>query len=261
MSRIIVFGCGGVGSKARRKLEAEGNEIICFTDNSRSKWESSFEGKKVIAPQAILQENFDFIAIGIYKAAELIRRQLNEMGIDDEKIIVPIEPNRIFPNMEQKIEELETLEESAYSSRNTRAYQAMQIEIRDKEFLKRLKSLREVLVKNRIPRRSVCVVSGAVLQAFALRESKEFDDIDIIMTDDLRQLYGGGLVIVSDTAEMHIQNQYSISDDEIITDPVNYFVFAELKFMHPKILAEYTRKHNEEEYKLLRQLGRMETWS
>lgn len=267
MSRIIVFGCGGVGSKARQKLEAEGNEIICFTDNSCSKWGSNFEGKRVIAPEAILQENFDYIAIGVYKAVDLIKRQLGGMGIDNNRIIIPIQPDRIFPNNAVVSEErLRKLEKSEYSSKNTLAYKELNIQIKDEAFLIKLDDLKETLIKNNIPRTNVCVVSGAVLQVYGLRESKEFDDIDIILTSDLREQYGKGLVIVSDTAEIHKQNQYAVSDDDIIINPDNHFVFSDLKFMCPGILAEYVKERDEEEYKLLLQLndlygtGRKNAW-
>lgn len=252
MSRIIVFGCGGVGSKAKQKLEAEGDEIICFTDNSRSKWGNDFEGKRVINPQTILRENFDYIAIGVYKAADLIKNQLHEMGVQDSRIIIPIQPNRIFPN-EASIsgERLNFLETSEYSSKSTLEYKELNIHIEDEVFLKKLEDLKETLIKNNIPRANVCVVSGAVLQAYGLRESKEFDDIDIIMTSDLRNLYGKGLVIVSESAEMHPQNEYEVSDDDIILKEENHFVFRDLKFMNLKILYRKVVLGDKEEAQLI----------
>ena len=74
------------------------------------------------------------------------------------------------------------------------------------------------------------------------------------MTSDLREQYGKELVIVSDTAEMHRQNQYTVSDDSIIMNPEHHFVFDDLKFMCPNILAEYTKEHAREEYDLLREV-------
>lgn len=254
MSRVIIFGCGGVGVEAKRALISEGYEIVCFSDNSESKWGTFFEGEKVISPEQILQEQFDFVAIGVFKAADIIRKQLHELGINDGRIIVPIEPNRIFPARETVPKnELMTLKQSEYTSKNTQDYRALNIEIGDKRFLQNLNLLKKKLIENNIPREKVCVVSGAVLQVFGLRESKEFDDIDIIMTSDLRKLYGTDLVIISNTAEMHIQNQYSISDDEIIYDDKNHFAFSELKFMHPAILYQYGTKIKSGEYTSLKQ--------
>ena len=212
-----MFGCGGVGSKTKQKLEAEGEEIICFTDNSRSKWGDDFEGKRVIAPQTILQEDFDYIAIGIYKAADQIKNQLNEMGIEDSRIIIPIQPNRIFPNSEHVSEEkLRTLAKSEYSSKTTHEYKELNIQIEDE-----------------------------------VRKPKEFDDIDIIMTSDLRDLYGKGLVIVSESAEMHPQDEYDVSDDDIILKEENHFVFRDLKFMNLTILYRKVALSDKEEARLI----------
>lgn len=252
MGRIIIFGCGGVGVKAMRKLILEGHDVICFADNSETKWGTTFEGKKVVSPKHILQEDFDYVAIGVFKAADLIKKQLNELGIDSSHIITPIEPTRIFPNNENISEErLKSLEASEYFSKSTLEYNELGILIEDKEFLRKLDDLKEILIKNNIPRASVCIVSGAVLQAYGLRESKEFDDIDIIMTSDLRNLYGKGLVIVSESAEMHPQNEYDISDDDIILKEENHFIFSDLKFMNLRILYRKVVLSDKEEAKLI----------
>lgn len=253
MKKIIIFGCGDVGIKAMHQLIAEGNEIIAFTDNSVSKWDTYCEGIKIIPPNEILKEDYDHIAVGLFKAADLIKRQLLEMGIKEEQIIIPIKPDRIFP-MEAKLskDELEKLPSDEYLSGNTLEYQRLGIQIEDKEFLKNLDNLKEALLKNHIPREKVCIVSGAVLQVLGLRKSKEFDDIDIIMTSDLRNIYGTGLVIVSDVVEMHKKDGYHIKDDDIIENMAYHFVFNNLKFMHPQILCEYLKTRGGEEYALLK---------
>lgn len=250
--RVIIFGCGGVGIETMRLLMAEGNEVVCFSDNSKAKWGTCREGKKVIPPPAILQEQFDYIAIGVFKAAESVRGQLRRMGISDDKIRVLIEPDRIFARKQGACNDLFMgLELADYTSENTLAYGRLDIRIVDRAFLMRLENLKKVLTVNNIPRGKVCVVGGAVLQAFGLRKSKEFDDIDIIMTDDLRKLYGTGLVIVSDTAEMHGKDQYAVLDEDIIRNSEHHFVYNDLKFAHPSILYEYGKKTENREYDLL----------
>lgn len=256
MSRIIIFGCGGVGSKAMNKLLKDGNEIICFTDNSRKKWGTSYEGKRVICPQNIKKEKFDYVAIGVYKAVDSIRQQLTIMGINDEKIIVPIKPKRIFYNDDMlSDDELILLEQTEYTSRNTREYMRLGIKITDREFLNRIELLKKVLLKYNVPRRNVCIVSGAVLEVLGLRKSKEFDDIDIIMTEDLRRKYGEGLVIISEKAEMHAKDLYDISDDEIVKNEKYHFVVDGMKYVHPQLLYQYLQKHNLDEYKLLQNIN------
>lgn len=253
MKRIIIFGCGGVGIKAMHKLMVEGNEIIAFTDNTCDNWGSYCESKKIISPTEIFEQDFDYIAIGVFKAVEIIKKQLLEMGIREEQIIVPIEPDRIFPIIgdlpKDKSGKLPACE---YLSRNTIEYQNLGVHIEDEEFLKNLDNLKRALLKNNIPREKVCIVSGAVLQVLGLRKTKKYDDIDIIMTSDLRSIYGTGLVIVSDVVEMHKKDMYSISDDDIIKNMDYHFAFNDLKFMHPQILLEYVRSKNQEEYELLK---------
>ncbi len=253
MKRIIIFGCGGVGIKAMHKLTAEGNEVIAFTDNSFNKWGNYCEGKRIIPPKEILCENFDFVAIGVFKAVETIKRQLCEMGIKEEQIIIPIEPDRIFPLKESILKgKLDRLPACEYISKNTTEYQKLNIHIKDEKFLGNLDNLKQVLSKNNVPREKVCIVSGAVLQVLGLRKSKEFDDIDIIMTSDLRNVYGTGLVIVSDIVEMHKKDGYGIKDDDIIENMDYHFVFSDLKFMHPQILLEHLREKAGEEFTLLK---------
>lgn len=250
---IIIFGCGGVGIKAMQKFIGEGNEVIAFADNSSDKWGNYCKGKKIIQPNKILCENFDYIAIGVFKAAEIIKRQLCEMGVKEEQIIVPIEPDRIYPLKEDiPKEKLEKLPACEYLSRNTAEYQKLNVHIEDEKFLDNLNNLKKALLRNNIPREKVCIVSGAVLQVLGLRKSKEFDDIDIIMTSDLRNIYGTGLVIVSDVVEMHKKDEYDIIDDDIIENMDYHFVFSDLKFMHPQILFEYLKEKPGEEFTLLK---------
>ena len=139
---------------------------------------------------------------------------------------------------------LDKLESCEYDSENTKSYLEKKIIINDEDFLYKLEDLKQVLKENRIPRENVCVVSGAVLQAYGLRQSKKFDDIDIIMTGDLRKVYGNGLVIVSATAEMHPQNEYAVSDDEIIRNKQYHFVFHDLKFACLEIVNNADHKNS-----------------
>jgi hypothetical protein len=216
---IIIFGSGGVGIKAKRKLEEEGNSI---------------DGVKVLEPlKAVKNISYDMIAIGVYKGCESIKKQLLEYGVRETDIIIPIKPPATLYENPLYIEgdNLEYIPKEDYESNSTQEYLKLGIKVTDEVFLDKLDELKRTLLKYKIPREKVCVVSGGVLQAYGLRESKKFDDIDIIMTSDLREIYGKGLVIVSDTAEMHVQNNEVIPDDEIILNVDNHFIFRDLKFM------------------------------
>ena len=114
-----------------------------------------------------------------------------------------------------------------------------------------LEDLKKVLSENNISINDVCICSGGVLQAYGLRKSKLFDDIDIIMMSAYRELYGKNLVIVSETAEMHPQNEYDISDDEIIRNSENHFIYKGVKFVNPDIYKRKLSKNPSEELELI----------
>ena len=95
--RIIIFGTGGVGMKAKEKLESQGDDIVAFADNDDTKWGKCIRDKVILKPDEILKSEYDAIAIGSYKGVDSIKKQLIQMGVSEEKIIVPIEPpNKIF---------------------------------------------------------------------------------------------------------------------------------------------------------------------
>lgn len=251
-TKFIIFGCGEVGIKTKQLLEQQGNEIIAFTDNDAEKWGKICAGIKIISPTEIKEQPFDVVAIGIYKAAETIQKQLTAMGIDENRIVVPLKPQRIYVNPEAcSQKELTCISELDKTSESTKRYENYHILVEDKSFMNKLESLKTVLEDNNIPRNKVCVVSGAVLQAYGLTKSKLFDDIDIIMTSDLRQLYGNGLVIVSEYVEMHPKDEHTISDDEIINNAQNHFIFSDLKFLDIEIYYEYLKKRGDSRYLLL----------
>lgn len=233
MSAALVFGCGGVGRKCRGYLEKRGLDVIAFVDNDKHKWGTFFDGIGVISPSKILKLEYQKIAIGNYKAAESIKQQLLDFGVEESKIVIPFVPNKVFRN-DSILPKANLGEEQ--ESELTRWYQRLGVKLTDIDFLKKLKDLKVVLREYNIPLSEVCVVSGAVLQVLGLRESKPFDDIDIIMSSPYRELYGKGLVIVSETCEMHPQNEYDISDDQIISDGGAHFFYDGLKFMDPLVL-------------------------
>lgn len=241
---VIIFGCGGVGLTAKDKLEDDGMNIVAFADNNEKRHGTFVEGCKVISPEEISSYDYDYIAIAVFKHVASIRTQLYSLNIPEEKIIVPVEPEyKIFVNpAEYEYEELITLSEDNYGSQSTKNYEKLHIEVQDKAFLAKLDELKKVLLENNIPREKVCVVKGAVMVAYGLRASKRFEDIDIIMTNDLRELYGKGNVWISEDIEM-VATGYmdGRNDDEIIKDVNKHFVFQGLKFMNLEDFYEYKR--------------------
>lgn len=248
----MIFGCGGVGRKCKAYLEEQGIEVLAFVDNDKSKWGGIFEGIRIIPPTEIPSLTYQRIAIGNYKAADSIKEQLIKMGVDEGKIIVPFRPCRVFKNESIPVTVVRESQDMELETGLTRWYRNLGVEVTDDALLDKLQDLKSVLHEYNIPRNEVCVVSGAVLQVLGLRESKNYDDVDIIMTSPFRELYGDGLVIVSETCEMHRKDEYDVADDEIVINPEYHFCYCGLKFMDPKILYRHiARKGIQEELRLL----------
>ena len=251
--RYLIFGCAEVGIRVKKKLEQDGHCIIAFVDNDEKKWGTKVENIEVVSPIEIRQHQFDLIAIGLYKASSAIREQLIGMGIAPAKIQIPIQPPaKLFINaLAIQEENLDILSEESNNCYNTKEYNSWGLEINDDVFLNKLDLLKKTLRENRIPRDCICIVSGAVLQAHKIRISKTFDDIDIIMTSNLREQYGDGLVIVSDIAEMHPKNENAICDDKLIRDTKYHFVFYGFKFLTLKMYYEFRKAKNPDDEELV----------
>ncbi len=238
--RYIVFGTGGVGIECKELLVRKGKDVIAFADNDSSKHGTVISGLKVYSPSKIKELDPDMVAIGMYKAAASVKRQLLELGIPDNKICIPIEPDRIYYNDSIQYDPRDPAEEALLSS--TSEFHKKRQPLYDNDFIDKLNNLKDVLKANNISLWNVCVCGGGILQAYGLRKSKQFDDIDIILTSNYRNLFGEGLVIVSETAEMHRQNEYDIEDDEIILNPEFHFIFQGLKFVNLDIYYRYLQK-------------------
>lgn len=141
-----------------------------------------------------------------------------------------------------------TLQRMAYSNETFQFWMNRIPRAIDQRMIKRFEDLKRVLGNNNIPQDEVCVVSGTVLELFGLRETHDADDLDIIMTDRFRKMYGTGLVIVSDMIETHPQNEFvdmngkKIEDDDIIENEDLHFWFEGVKVVCLPLL--YQQKKN-----------------
>ncbi len=242
--RVIIFGCGGVGLTAKDKLEDEGMTVIAFADNNQKRQGTVIEGCLVIPPDEIVGYEYDYVAIAAFKHQSAIRKQLQSLEIPDTKIIMPIEPeNKIFRNPQEYTEEgLVTLAKENYESEANKRFQGLHITVQDEVFLGKLEELKTILKNNNIPLEKVCVVKGSVMIAYGLRASKKFEDIDVIMTKDLREFYGRGNVFISEDIEMVAVGYLNgWDDDEIINNAERHFIFHGLKFMTLEDFYRYKR--------------------
>ncbi|MCI9166587.1 MAG: hypothetical protein HFH01_00080 [Dorea sp.] len=84
MCNLIVFGIGKAGKVIIRQLKNKYN-ILFVVDNDKDKWGTQFEGYMVKSPSEIQQYSDDII-ITSYKYAVEILIQLQNMGVDKDRI-------------------------------------------------------------------------------------------------------------------------------------------------------------------------------
>lgn len=241
---VIIFGCGGVGCSIKDYLEESGDNVIAFADNNPEKWGTCLEDILIIKPSDISAMQYDFVAIGNFRQGKAIKKQLSEMGVPSEKIVFPIEQRKIYVNpTDYTKEELVSLAKDNYDSKAMEEYLNWNITIDDSDFMERLERVKEALFRYHIPREKVCIVKGNVLAAHGIRKFKISEDTDIIMTSDLRDMYGRGKVYIDENIEMvPIYCMHGRDDDDIIRNPERHIVFEGLKFMRLNDLYEYKKE-------------------
>ena len=98
--KVICFGAGGGGSRLYDEV-AQKYEIIGFTDNDNSKIGSYIHATKVLNLEEALNLPWDRIVITSAPGLDSIKKQLlsmniDEMQIDENYVIAPLESRRIF---------------------------------------------------------------------------------------------------------------------------------------------------------------------
>jgi SAM-dependent methyltransferase len=85
---IVLFGCGEYGLIAKRKLEINDFNIVCFVDNDKTKQGHNVDGISVLSPEESLSITDSVYIISIYDVdvSSNIHEQLRAMGIEKSKI-------------------------------------------------------------------------------------------------------------------------------------------------------------------------------
>ncbi len=85
---LIIFGCGKNGKYAFDLLLPLQDRIACFTDNSKSLWNTSYKGHLILSPEdAVAYHSDACFIISVLHDKEEIKNQLHEMGIIDNHIL------------------------------------------------------------------------------------------------------------------------------------------------------------------------------
>lgn len=85
MIRLIIF---GIGDHLQNRIDslAADIEILAFSDNKSSLWGQEFREKRIIAPDEILNQNYDVVVIASNRYYSEINRQLSDLGIRPDQI-------------------------------------------------------------------------------------------------------------------------------------------------------------------------------
>ncbi|MEX1221986.1 MAG: LicD family protein [Idiomarina sp.] len=89
MKKALLFGAG-LGASLYLQRKADEKEFIAFIDNDQSKYGSEFCGLPILSPTALAELEFDEIIITTQWVAEVKRQLIAELGIAEEKVIVPL---------------------------------------------------------------------------------------------------------------------------------------------------------------------------
>lgn len=81
---IVIFGAGIYGRKALQKYRKD--NVVCFIDNSPTKWDTCIEGKAVKSLEDILPDIWNYHIVVATNCYASIEKQLKEYGITDYEI-------------------------------------------------------------------------------------------------------------------------------------------------------------------------------
>ena len=87
--KMVIFGCGNLGNRLLEQLSHERENIIYFCDNDAQKWGKYVDGIEIVSPQFLRLSGLDvnYIIANKYHAED-IKKQLNLIGVPDEKICI-----------------------------------------------------------------------------------------------------------------------------------------------------------------------------
>lgn len=83
--KAIVFGATTSARSLYDEIRQK-YEIVAFCDNDDKKWGDDLDGTKIVAPADILNLQWDEVIIISLSAMEIIKKQLLDMGIAEERI-------------------------------------------------------------------------------------------------------------------------------------------------------------------------------
>jgi len=102
---VIIFGTGNLGKIVIAALKKEGINIICLSDNNRSRWNTIYNGYKVIPPEELKKtDNSTPIILASDLTFPYMHRQLQQMGIKNV-----YDSDFLFEELDLEMEDLESM--------------------------------------------------------------------------------------------------------------------------------------------------------
>lgn len=87
MKQMIIYGTGFACEKwIEAASEQQLANVLCFCDSNPAKWGTVWHGKKIIAPEELKEQSFEYISIASFDYEEEIKKKILELGVSEEKV-------------------------------------------------------------------------------------------------------------------------------------------------------------------------------
>lgn len=94
--KLILFGATNYAYIcAMQSINFDTAEIVAFSDNDEYKWNIEYEGIKIVSPDKIIKQQFDYILICAWYSYKKIKQQLMDIGIEGVRILPFLRLNNI----------------------------------------------------------------------------------------------------------------------------------------------------------------------
>ena len=93
--KVFIWGAGAAARRVSAVLHAD-TDLLGYIDNAKEKQGQEYLGKTVFSPEILKSKDYDYIIISPYQY-DGISRQLEEMGINADKIIQFFNYTRLMP--------------------------------------------------------------------------------------------------------------------------------------------------------------------
>lgn len=147
--------------------------------------------------------------------------------------------------------EFDSLKQVVLSVNNLKCISLRPLTIMRKTFMRWLDELKEWLSSEGYDYGDVCIVGSSPLEVFDIREST---DIDIVVSPEMRIIYGNGITHISSHLDIVTRNyvkdegtgEVFVTDEQLIYDDDYHYLFYGLKFANLELVLKRKSSSNRE---------------